>query len=196
MLISLRFIRTSQAGRYAQGGQSMKWPKKKEREDFEIQGFIKEYKRLPHGRSFIVEEEGESPDRILRDINTNEKFGVELTSVYLNDRSVPDIHMQEEGSFTPFNQTKIEQYEKRILASIVDKVCKAMHHYKKEFPLILSVYVNEYISQHMEHKYWKSFASQYNLLFDCLTPFDEIVFWPLPSPDRNQPLVISVRIGK
>ena len=174
----------------------MKWPTKKEREDLEIQGFIKEYKRLSHGRSFVVEEEGENPDRIVRDINTNEKFGIELTSVYLNDRSVPDIHMQEEGSFIPFNQSEIEQYEKRILASIVDKVCKARHHYNKEFPLILSVYVNEYISLHMELEYWKSFASQYNLLFDCFTPFDEIVFWPLPSPDRNQPLVISVRIGK
>ncbi|MCX5830066.1 MAG: hypothetical protein NTV58_19015 [Deltaproteobacteria bacterium] len=174
----------------------MKWPRKKVRENFEIQGFIKEYKRLPHGRSFVVEEEEENPDRIVRDIDTNEKFGIELTSVYLNDRSVPDSHMNEEGSLIPFNQFEIEQYEKRILASIVDKVCKARHHYKQEFPLILSVYVNEYISLHMKLEYWKSFASRYNLLFDCFTPFDEIVFWPLPSPDRNQPLVISVRIVK
>jgi len=41
----------------------MKWPTKTERESLEIQGFIKEYKRLPHGRSFVVEEEGENPDR-------------------------------------------------------------------------------------------------------------------------------------
>jgi hypothetical protein len=174
----------------------MKWPTKKEREDLEIQGFIKEYKRLSHGRSFVVEEEGENPDRIVRDIDTNEKFGIELTSVYLNDRSVPDTHRREKGSFIPLNQSEIEQYERRILASIVDKVCKARHHYKREFPLILSVYVNEYISLRMELGYWKSFASQYNLLFDCFAPFAEIVFWPLPSPDRNQPLVISVRIGK
>lgn len=174
----------------------MRWPTKKERENLEIQGFIKEYKRLPHGRSFIVEEEGENPDRIVRDINTNEKFGIELTSVYLNDRSAPDTHMREEGAFIPFNQSEIEQYERRILASIVDKVCKARHHYKKEFPLILSVYVNEYISVHMGLEYWKSFASQYNILFDCVTPFEEIVFWPLPSHDKSQPLVISARIRK
>jgi len=174
----------------------MKWPTKKEREDFEIQGFIKEYKSLSHGRSFIVEEEGENPDRIVRDINTNEKFGIELTSVYLNNRSVPDIHMQEEGSFIPFKQSEIEQYEKRILGSLIDKVCKARHHYKNKFPLILSVYVNEYISLHMGLEYWKSFASQYNILFDCFTPFEEIVFWPLPSPDKNEPLVISARIRK
>jgi len=172
----------------------MKWPTKKEREDLEIQDFIKEYKRLPHGRSFVVEEAGESPDRIVRDINTNEKFGIELTSVYSNDRSVPDTHMQEEGSFVPFKNSEIEQYEKRILGSVIDKVCKARHHYKKEFPLILSVYVNEYISLRMGLEYWKTFASRYNNLFDCVTPFEEIVFWPLPSPDKNQPLVISARV--
>ena len=174
----------------------MKWPTKKEREDLEIRGFIREYKRLSHGRSFIVEEEGESPDRILRDINTNKKFGVELTSVYLNDRSVPDFHKQEEGSIIPFNKPEIEQYEKRILGSVIDKVCKARQHYKRDFPLILSVYVNEYISLHMGLEYWKPFASKYNILFDCFTPFEEIVFWPLPSPDKNKPLVISARIRK
>lgn len=172
----------------------MKWPTKTERENFEMQGFIKEYKRLPHGRCFVVEEEGENPDRIVKDVNTNEKFGIELTSVYLNDRSVPDSHMQEEDSFIPFCLSEIEQYERRILASVINKVCKARHHYNQEFPLILSVYVNEYISLHMGIEYWKSFSSQYNLLFDCFTPFEEIVFWPLPSADNNQPLVISARM--
>jgi len=174
----------------------MKWPTKTERESLEIQGFIKEYKRLPHGRSFVVEEEGENPDRIVRDTNTNEKFGIELTSVYLYGRSVPDVHMREGDSIIPFNLSEIEQYERRILGSIVEKVCKARHHYKKEFPLILSVYVNEYISLHMGLEYWKSFSSRYDLLFDCFIPFEEIVFRPLPSADRNQPLVISVRMER
>jgi hypothetical protein len=174
----------------------MKWPQKREREIFEIQGFIKEYKRLPHGRSFVIEKEGENPDRIVSDINTNEKFGIELTSVYLNNRSVPDAHMLEEEALVPFNISEIKQYEKRILAAIVDKVCKARRHYNQEFPLILSVYVNEYISLHMDLEYWKSFSSRYDILFDCFTPFEEIVFWPLPRGDRNQPMVISARIGK
>jgi hypothetical protein len=174
----------------------MKRPIKLERESLEIQGFIKEYKRLSHGRDFVVEEEGENPDRIVRDINTNEKFGIELTSVYLNDRSVPDVHMLKEDSKIPFSLSEIEQYERRILASIVGKVCKARCLYKKEFPLILSVYVNEYISLHMGLEYWKSFSSRYDLLFDCFNPFEEIVFWPLPSADRDQPLVISARMKK
>jgi len=173
----------------------MEWPSKKEKEDFEAQGFIKEYKRLPHGRNFVIEVEGENPDRLVRDISTNEQFGVELTAVYLNDRSVPDIHMQE-SPFVHFEQSEIVQYEKRILRSVIDKVCKARHHYKKQYPLILSVYVNEYISLHMGMEYWNSFASRYNILFDCFTPFQEIVFWPLPSSDKNHPLVISARMGK
>lgn len=175
----------------------MKWPTKKQREDIEIQGFIKEYRRLSHGRSFVVEEEGENPDRIVRDIDTNEKFGIELTSVYLDDRSVPDIHMQDDSFVaTPFSLLEIAKYEKRILESIIDKVCKARHHYNKKFPLILSVYVNEYVSLHMGLEYWETFASRYDTLFDSFTPFDEIVFWPLPSSDRDHPLVISARITK
>lgn len=174
----------------------MKWPTKKEREEFEIQGFIKEYKRLSHGRCFVVDKEGEKPDRIVRDINTNEKFGIELTSVYLNDRSVPDIHMKDNDIPIPFKQSVIEHYEKRLLNSIIDKVCKARHNYNKRLPLILSVYVNEYISLHMGLDYWKTFSSRYNILFDCFAPFKEIVFWPLPISDKDFPLIISVRIRK
>ncbi|MFH2063757.1 MAG: hypothetical protein ABIK15_00995 [Pseudomonadota bacterium] len=172
----------------------MKWPAKKEREGLEVQNFIKEYQRLALGRRFVVEEERENPDRVLRDIKTNEKFGLELTSVYLNNRSVPDAHMRQGNRSISINPSEIEQYERRILRSVVDKVCKARHHYRLEFPLILSVYVNEYVSLFMELEYWKAFSSRYNLLFDCFSPFTEIVFWPLPSADRNQPLVVSVRV--
>lgn len=120
-----------------------------------------------------------------------------MTSVYMNDRSVPDAHMQDDSFVgTPFSQLEIIQYKKKILESIINKVCKARHHYIKKFPLILSVYVNEYVSLHMGLEYWKSFASRYNSLFDCFTPFEEIVFWPLPSADKDYPLVISARVRK
>lgn len=174
----------------------MKWPNKNKREQQESEGFIEAYRRLSHGRNFIVEKEDENPDRIVIDVETNEKFGVELTSVYLDDRSVPDQHIKTGTIDIPFDQEKIDKYEKRIIERIVDKVCKARKHYKKEFPLILSVYVNEYISMHMGIDYWKKFASKYNLLFDCFKPFQEIVFWPLPSPADEPDLVISARIHR
>lgn len=174
----------------------MKWPTKKEREILETQGFIKEYKRLPHGRNFVVEEERDIPDRIVRDTKTNDIFGIELTSVYLDDRSVPDDHMREGDTFVPFSMSEIKVYERRILETIIDKVCKARRHYNYDHPLILSVYVNEYISLHMGMEYWKSFSSRYNLLFDCFAPFEEIVLWPLTSDDKDRPLVISAKMEK
>ena len=174
----------------------MKWPTKKEREDLEVKGFIEAYRRLSHGRSFVVESEGECPDRIVKDINTSEQIGIELTSVYMDDRSVPDAHMKDGNISVPYDANQIEQYEKRILGQIIDKVCKARSHYKKDFPLILSVYVNEYISLRMGIDYWREFASRYDKFFDCLEPFDEIVFWPLPSPPEEPDLVISAKLSK
>jgi hypothetical protein len=175
----------------------MKWPVKKEREALEIQGFIKEYKRLSHGRDFVVEEEGECPDRIVRDVATNERFGIELTSIYLDDRSVPDCHINDDGpNVVPFDPVAINQYEKRILAKIIDKICKARQSYRMDYPLILSVYVNDYVSLYMGLDYWESVSSRYNNVFDCFAPFDEIVFWPLPNSDGDHPLVISARIAK
>jgi len=174
----------------------MKWLTKKEREDLEIKGFIEAYRRLSHGRSFVVESEDECPDRIVKDIKTSERFGIELTSVYMDNRSVPDAHMKNENISIPYDTNQIKQYEKRILGQIIDKVCKARSHYKKDFPLILSVYVNEYISLRMGIDYWREFAFRYDNFFDCLKPFDEIVFWPLPSTNKDFPLVISARLRK
>ncbi len=174
----------------------MKWPPKNKREYSEIQGFIESYKRFSHGRKFVVENEGEKPDRIVKDIETNERFGVELTSVYLDDRSVPDLHMKEENISVPFDSDQIKKYEKRILEKVIEKVCKARQLYKRDFPLILSVYVNEYISLHMGIDYWKAFEQKYDVLFDCFAPFEEIVFWPLPSPPGEPDIAISAIIPK
>jgi hypothetical protein len=70
------------------------WPNKKEREEFEINKFVKFYE--PGGRSFKVVRRGDShfagPDYIVQDAKTGENFGVELVSVYLGNRSVPDVH--------------------------------------------------------------------------------------------------------
>jgi len=166
-------------------------PSKHDRENFEIQGFIEAYKKLKHGRNFVVESEGDKPDRVVRDIVTDERFGVELTSVYLGDRSVPDKHMESDSDVIDFSSEEIEQYEKRIISAVIDKVCKARSGYKTTFPIILSVYVNEYISLYMGEEYWRSFAKRNGRIFDFIDPFAEVVFWPLPND-----LVVSVRSGK
>jgi hypothetical protein len=167
---------------------SMNWPSKKDREISEIEGFIDSYKKLKHGKNFIVVEEREKPDRIVQDKNTGEKFGIELTSEYLDDRSVPDRHMKNDWAYTPYNPQSIAAYEKRILKKVKDKVFKAREGYDVRYPLILSVYVNEYESQLMGEEYWRSFAKRHDKFFGSIDPFIEVVFWPLPND-----LVVSVR---
>jgi len=162
------------------------WPNKKEREEFEINKFVKFYE--PGGRSFKVVRRGDShfagPDYIVQDAKTGENFGVELVSVYLGNRSVPDVHKKVISSndlmMIPCETHKIEEYEKRILESVAEKIRK-VEEYDKGFPLIMSVYVNEYISIFMDEKSFQRLVSTNENLFDGIAPFSEIVFWPLPN---------------
>jgi len=171
----------------------MKWLSKGKREDFEIKGFINAYCKLPHGRKFDIVRKEEKPDYVVRDIETGEQFGVELTSVYLNNRSVPDVHMRYhvDPVEIPYNREEIEVYKIRIIETILDKIKKAQKEYDTSLPLILSIYVNEYISIYMDDKEWQSLVNQYEDIFDAMSPFVEIVFWPLPNDG-----VFSVKPGR
>jgi len=171
--------------------ENMNWPSKKYREIDEINGFIESYKRLKHGRNLRVIDEREKPDRIVQDTETGEIFGVELTSEYLDDRSIPDRHESYSAAYIPDNQQRIEAYEKRILERIKDKVSKAREGYDHSYPLILSFYVNEYESIYMDEDYWRSFSERNDSFFDLIDPFVEVVFWPLPND-----LIVSARNTK
>src|SRR5690606_941387 len=95
--LTVHSSRTRFAGRLNSGvrrrTKTMKWPNRDEREKFEIDGPIEAYERLPESRRLAIVSKGEKPDWIVADIVTGEEIGVELTSVYLDDRSVPDKHM-------------------------------------------------------------------------------------------------------
>jgi len=159
-----------------------KWPDKKKREEYEINEFIKSYKLLSHVRNFIIENDNrENPDVTVKDIKTNELFGIELTSVYLSDKSVPDRHISNNNMYIPDSLKEIENYKKRIAEVISNKVKKAKKGYDKSFPLILSIYTNEYISIHMDKEHWEAFAEEYPALWNNTNPFSEIVFWPLKN---------------
>lgn len=173
----------------------MRWPTREERENLEIQGFIRNYLRLPNGRRLKVVEKRERPDYIVRDISTKDYFGVELTSVYLSDRSVPDEHipaMQQKGVVegTLFNQEELDQYEVQVVEAIRAKVAKAHEGYDTIYPLILSVYVNEYRAIFMDTDDWKYLVERNESIFDLMRPFSEVVFWSLANND-----VLSVRPG-
>lgn len=164
----------------------MNWPLKDEREEYEIYGFIEHYKRLPVGRKFTILEKRGKPDYFVKDEMSDECFGVELTSVYLDDRSVPNEHiptLNDKPNNIPFNREEIEQYKLRIIDAIKDKVGKANTSYGLRYPLILSVYVNEYRSIFMSKKEWEQFITENADEFDAISPFTQIFFLGLANND-------------
>lgn len=159
------------------------WPKKVEREGLEITGFIAAYGRLPGSRHLEVVTKGEKPDYIVKDLRTGQEYGVELTSVYVDDRSVPDLHMRDEVSAVsiPYDERELERYRTRLAGAIIDKICKARKGYDRTRPLILAIYVNEYISIYLREAELQQFVGRYAGLFEAMTPFTEVVFWNLPN---------------
>ena len=159
------------------------WPRKPEREQFEIEGFIAAYARLPDSRPFEVVSKGETPDYVVRDVRSGEEVGVELTSVYLDDRSVPDVHMRDDDGLEEIreDEQELERYRNRLVGAILDKICKARKGYDRARSLILAIYVNEYVSMYPREAELQAFVKRYDGLFEAMTPFCEVVFWNLPN---------------
>lgn len=159
----------------------MKWPNKAGREEFEIGGFIEAYVRLPESRQFEVVSKEETPDYLVKDTNSGQEYGVELTAVYQNDRSVPDVHMKDEKGVVdiPYDKDEIEGYIKRLIAAVMEKVCKARKGYDLSRPLILAIYVNEYIAIYLGKSEFEEIVRRYAGVFDTVEPFTEVVFWNL-----------------
>mgnify|MGYP001457234998 CR=1 FL=1 len=160
----------------------MKWPNKDEREKFEIDGFIEAYERLPEGRRLAIVSKGEKPDWIVTDTVTGEEIGVELTSVYLDDRSVPDSHMSwsedEKIRHIPYNEDTMRKYKSRIISAIEEKIRKAIAGYDTTRQLILAIYPNEYVGIYL-YEELEQLVKDNEVLFDNMTPFSEIAFWAL-----------------
>jgi hypothetical protein len=157
------------------------WPHKSEREQFEISKFISAYSKFPHGRMFVIDSKQETPDYFLKDSNTGDIYGVELTSVYKNDRSVPDEHMKPINGWEdiPDDPILLAKHNQRLIETVKIKVQKARKHYDTSYPLILAVYINEYISIYMEESDWGELVSKNENVFDDMAPFSEIVLWNL-----------------
>lgn len=165
---------------------NMNWPSKEEREAYEINGFIEHYKKLPEGRDLVVLEKREKPDYLVTDRTSREVFGVELTSAYLSDISVPNEHLKTlngKSEYIPFNRKEIEQFKIRLLEAVKVKVNKANTSYDLRYPLILSVYVNEYRSIFMDRTEWERFIKDNEAEFDAMQTFKQIFFWSLVNGD-------------
>jgi hypothetical protein len=159
----------------------MKWPNKTDRENFEIAGFIEAYARLPESRQFEIVSKSERPDYLVKDKKSGQLYGIELTAVYHNDRSVPDVHMKEHNGVVdiPDDQVEIEKYTERLISAVIEKVGKARKWYDSKHPVILAIYVNEYIAIYLTKSEFEEIARQHKDVFDAVEPFMEVVFWNL-----------------
>ena len=166
------------------------WPNRETRECWEIEAFIASYARLPHRRQLQIETKAEKPDYWVTDPSSGDRFGVELTSVYIDDRSVPDDHIPEREGLVPipYDREQIELYKGRLVQAVREKVEKARRGYDTRSPLILSVYVNEYISIYLSSEELQELVHANEAVFDNIEPFSEVVFWDLANGD-----VLSVR---
>lgn len=164
------------------------WPDTPGREIWEIEQFIDYYRRFPSGRDFEIVSKSDKPDYIVKDIRTGERFGVELTSVYIDDRSVPDEHIPDGEDAKGFEEIrfdtkKLQQYILRLVEAVETKVEKAQTGYDTSAPLILSVYVNEYISIYLRRHHLEQMVRENSEVFDHISAFVEIVFWDLPNKE-------------
>ena len=168
------------------------WPNKNSREQFEINEFIVAYEKLEHGRTFEIISKREGPDYFVKDIKSEEIFGIELTSVYSDDRSVPDVHKKPVNGIEeiPFDHSDLKEYQERLIETIIKKVSKARECYDTTYPLILSIYVNEYISIYIRERHLQELTKRHEKVFDDMAPFSEVVLWSLPNDE-----VFSVRPG-
>jgi hypothetical protein len=162
--------------------------------------FLRAYEKLPpHGRALEIVSKSDRPGYVVIDRSTEDKFGVELTSAHVDDRSVPDKHMLlHRGAVDiPFDQSELDQYKKRLVDVVETKVQQARRGYDTSRSLILSVYVNEYIAIYITRSDLEGIIRMNESLFDEMMPFVEVVFWNLRNDDvfsiRPKPSIVTVR---
>jgi len=165
----------------------MPWPNKGQREELEIRGFVRSYQAIYKNVDLEILGKGEKPDYVVKDKKSGQEFGVELTSVYLNDRSVPDEHIPpiSEALTTvgiPHNASEVEEYKNRLIEAIKAKIDKAKNGYDLNRKLLLSIHVNEYRAIFIDTKEeWQNLVKDNEPVFDAMFPFVEIIFWNLAN---------------
>ena len=165
----------------------MAWPNKEQREELEIKAFIRSYRTVFTDVELEVVRKGEKPDYVVRDKKSGQEFGIELTSVYFNDRSVPDEHIppipQELRTVgIPYDSAEVDEYKSRLIEAIGAKIEKAKKDYDTSRKLLLSIHVNEHRAIFIDTiEEWDRLVKDNESFFDDIWPFSEIVFWNLAN---------------
>jgi hypothetical protein len=131
------------------------WPGREEREQWEAEAFLEHYRKLSGARDLEFAARHERPDVLLRDATSGDLVGLELTTVYLDDRSVPDVHKRPDDILpVPFWPEEVLAYGARVADAVHRKANLARTGYTMLPTMILSVHVNEYVTVHMTEADW------------------------------------------
>ncbi len=148
------------------------------RQTLEIDMFLKEYNKK-HNTDFRVFQKRDKPDYFVRDSKGN-ILGVELSSVYMNDTVVATEHKKNGNIEIPYDpdthQDMRNNYFNRIIGKIKEKTNKIKAgQYDTTYPIILSLYLNDYYVIHIKDSEWKTFI-EINDYFSKRVEFKEIFF--------------------
>lgn len=153
---------------------SLTWPGKDERERLELEAFLTTYRDLPHGSQLRIVRKRERPDY---ELATDEKrrVGLELTSVYRSDRSVPDEHLprlNDRELYLPSpHQSEFDLLLDRTAERVREKVRSAQS-FDRYPHMILAVYHNDHQSIHLRGAaIWRGWALKHAELVDAISPF-------------------------
>lgn len=150
------------------------------REGLEIGMFLDAYNKKC-GSDFKVFQRREKPDYLIKDSKDN-ILGVELTSVYINDKVVGEEHKKDGTREIPFDlnthQDIRNRYFNRIIVKVEEKANKIKEgKYDTTHQIILSVYLNDYYVIHIDSAEWKSFIDLNNKVFSKRNEFKEVFFY-------------------
>jgi len=148
------------------------------REGLEIDMFLNEYNKK-YNTDFTILEKREKPDYFVKDSN-GKVLGVELSSVYMDDRVVFEHKKEEliEISYNPENHQEVRnRYFTRIIEKIEAKANKIKNDkYDSTYPIILSLYLNDYYCIHIKDSEWKYFFEVNDEHLSEISGFKEIFF--------------------
>ena len=150
----------------------------KEREASEVELFLNEYNSIEPGGPWVVSSHQDRPDFIIASPLPSEKRSVELTSVYVNDKSVIRDHVRRVAGpiAIPHDARQIERYKRRIVQAI-EKKCHSFKDGLGPNLAILSLYLNEYIAIHLAEEDVLELLRLHLPRVARNGPFHQIVLW-------------------
>lgn len=157
------------------------WPNKEDRQQIELDIFLRDYSKLEYGGQIELVRWRERPDCEVRDVKTGQIFGLELTSVYLNKKRV-EKYRRGQFKVPKRDPDLIEAYQARLLKAVREKVEKARSGYEIYPRMVLGIFVGDVVAIHLDHEAdWHRFCEKHRSDLEEVSPFSEVVFFNLAN---------------